>query len=274
MRARVPVSRLALTLSLSLAAGLAACGGGSSATNDTGYKPPPPPAGSVGRADGVYGGAIHNATTPGVNANLTLVLEDLSYWTLYGNRAAADGSFTSAGFVQGVGQVDAANSRFTSDDARDFSPNSRATAKVSATFVPDQSTQGSITSADRTSYFDGTTTALAPYNYANPAALDAVLGDWRIVKLGGGDGTAQVGADGAFTWTASGCTATGTLTPRASGKNVYDIALTVGPAPCSAPGSNQRGVGIALPLAGGKVQFITVTVDADRKAWTYTSGVR
>jgi len=222
----------------------------------------------------VFGGQIHNSLTPGVNAHVMIVLEDLSYWTLYGNRGATDGSFTSAGFVQGQGTVNGDNSEFTSTDARDFSPRTRTDATITATFVPDVSTQGSMTSSGSTATFDGTTAALAPYQYATPATVTTVMGDWVIQKLGGGPGTAHVGADGSFSWQSNGCTAQGTATPRASGKNVYDIALTIGPAPCDAPGSVQQGVGIALPLAGGKLQFITATVDISRQAWSYTSGVR
>lgn len=74
-------------------------------------------------------------------------------------------------------------------------------------------------------------------NYDTPAMLSAISGSWSITELSGEDLALTVASSGAFTAASSlGCNFSGTVRPRASGKNVYNVALTFGPAPCELTG--------------------------------------
>ena len=52
---------------------------------------------------------------------------------------------------------------------------------------------------------------------------------------------------GAFTASSSlGCNFAGTVLPRPSGKNVFNVSLTFGPAPCALPGQAAAGIAVAI----------------------------
>jgi hypothetical protein len=61
-----------------------------------------------------------------------------------------------------------------------------------------------------------------------------------------------------------GCAFSGTITPRASGKNVYDVSLKFGAAPCALANQTATGVAVTYLLTNGKRQLIALTVDSTR----------
>ena len=56
----------------------------------------------------------------------------------------------------------------------------------------------------------------------------------------------------------------GSLTPRTSGKNVFNLAVTFGPAPCYLPNKNANGIAITYALTNGKSQFVAAVIDDTR----------
>lgn len=68
--------------------------------------------------------------------------------------------------------------------------------------------------------------------------------------------TLNIGPSGSFTGSTGGCSFSGTTTTRASGKNVFDIALTFGAAPCRQPNHAMSGIALSYPVAGGKRQLV------------------
>jgi hypothetical protein len=75
--------------------------------------------------------------------------------------------------------------------------------------------------------------------------------------LDGETATLTVASNGAIAGISSlGCSFTGTITPRPSGKNVFNTTLTFGGAPCALPGQSASGIALAYPLANGMTQLL------------------
>lgn len=77
----------------------------------------------------------------------------------------------------------------------------------------------------------------ANYSYETPGTFGSVSGNWSRTSLRGEALNFSVSGAGVISGTAaSNCTYTGTSTPRCSGKNVLDVTVTFGPAPCKFSG--------------------------------------
>lgn len=233
---------------------LAACGGGgdSGSGNPTAYSP-----------EGAYGGTLSGSPI-GANAQNMLVLENNQAWTLYGTLGS-DGVFYGQGFVQGNGAVSGTN--FSSSDARDYSAYNGLVgtpATVTGSFSQGVSISGSITYSNATVTFSGTTANVAPlFTYNTPAQLSAVTGNWQFYGEDGQPATATVSADGSFSTTSATCTTSGTIKPRASGKNVFDLAVTTG-ARCLTPNTAFTGIGLNWASTTGQRQLLIAAVNGDR----------
>ncbi len=226
---------------------LAGCGGGSD-DNAGGAGQPP----SWTKAEGVYVGT----TSTGYGLSL-LVLENDVAWGMY--TWNYQGSDYLIGFVQGAGV--SYNGSFSITDGRDYQLLNDVTYKVTAsgTYVPGVSIQGSVTDGSTALTFTATAAAVSGYDYHQPATLSAVAGTWPGFYSAGWDaGTVNVSATGAVSGaTSSGCVYGGTVAPRASGKNVYDVSITFGPSPCALPG--QLATGIAVITSGGRQLLVAAT---------------
>ena len=77
-------------------------------------------------------------------------------------------------------------------------------------------------------------------------------------------GTLVVNGNGTFSTTTSlGCRLSAAFTPRASGKNVYDITVTFGAAPCGLPNGSAAGNAIITNLTSGQRQLTVAVTTAD-----------
>lgn len=88
--------------------------------------------------------------------------------------------------------------------------------------------------------------------------------------------TLTVQNDGTFVAAPSpgpGCAFSGSFTPRASGKNVFNATITNGAAPCLDAGLISNGIAFVSP-AGAQVQLTLVTLSADRQKGAVVSGLR
>ncbi|HEU0189448.1 MAG TPA: hypothetical protein VFQ97_05570 [Gallionella sp.] len=83
-----------------------------------------------------------------------------------------------------------------------------------------------------------------------------------------------IATNGSFTGSSGGCLFSGTFTPRASGKNIFDFTTTFGAAPCTLPGQTATGIAINYLLANGTRQFVVAGVDTGRTVGTAVFGVR
>lgn len=200
-----------------------------------------------------------------------MVLENDDYYAIYGKTL--DGVFRISGFLQSSGK--SLNGGFTSSDMKDFYYTGAALAgSLSASYVPGLSFNGSILDNVATFTFTGSAINPASYNYNAVATLANVVGAWSISDLTGSTAALTVSANGAFTISGGGCISTGMVTPRPSGKNVFDVSFKFGAAPCNFAGESANGIGLEYAIASGKRQFMVAVENASRSIGAVYFGAR
>lgn len=224
---------------------LTACGGGGS---DSPPAAAPAPVAATSTAEGLYLGTITGSLQ---NTAQFLVLEDGQYWGVYGR---ATGNITSIlGFVQGRGTT--SGSTFSSSSGFDYSLSATNVFSLTSTFVPLQTLSGQM--QFQTGSFPFNLTALTSgYTYNSPPSLTPILGTWTGTAISGQQVLTTIAADGTVTATSGGCTVSGRLSPRPSGKNVYNFSATAGAAPCSIPGATVSGIGYHYATIDQKRQVV------------------
>jgi hypothetical protein len=238
------LANFALHLSLLLA--LSGCGGGSSTPTVTPV------------IQGVYQGTSSNGKS--INA---LVLEDGSFWNIYGIPSG------SAISVQGVatGSSTASNGTFTLS-YRDFY--ALGTTPVNGTGSGTYSGSnffGMLTENGVTGTINLSAPVATNYNYNTAADISSIAGSWAGGLLDGETATVTISPAGALAGTSSlGCSFAGTISSRPSGKNVFNISLTFGAFPCALPNQSASGVALTYPLGDGKNQLIGGLVTSSQTA--------
>ncbi|KQP22993.1 hypothetical protein [Pseudorhodoferax sp. Leaf267] len=241
---------------------LVACGGGGGDGDDDMPSNP--------TAEGAYVGTLSGAND--LNAFSAVITDTGEVWAFYGAKQAS-GLFAISGFLQGSGNSSDGN--YTSTDLRDFGASPAMPATATARYDARAKTIDGKFNFDSFAVSfkgDGNT---APYKYDTPATLASVAGNWSLNALTGESITLSVAPNGSVTGVSSlGCTMTGTLTPRPSGKNVFNASLRFGPAPCALPDQSASGIALAYPLANGIQQFMFAGFDASRQHGTAAIGMR
>jgi hypothetical protein len=240
---------------------LASCGGGGGGDGT-------PSGGTKGTAEGVYSGTVVGAGSAPFSM---LVLENGEFWALYGSPAGTGSSI--AGFIQGNGA--SSSGRFTSANVKDFGDSPATNGTLSATYSPGASIEGTASSGSGSVTFSGTASSNSTYDYNVAASLPAIVGQWSMSELSGSSLAVTIAQGGAFTAASSGgCTFSGTIQPRSSGKNVFDVALTFGPSPCGLPGLGASGVAVSMPTSTGRAQLLIAVVDSTRTYGSAAIGTR
>jgi hypothetical protein len=241
---------------------IAGCGGGGGggATADPGPVP-----------EGAYSGAITGSSTS--SAFQMLILDNSEYWAMYGNTSG--GRFGVRGFLHGAGTFN--NGSFTSSNMRDYGVSPALPGTVNATYRLGTSIQGTVAAAGQSQSvsFAGSPIAATTYNYSTPASISLIQGAWTLTALNGTSVSLTVAASGSFSGSSQGCSFTGSLKPRASGKNVFDMSITFGLAPCALPGQSGAGIGVTNVIAGTQTrQLIIAGVNAAKTEGTALFGTR
>lgn len=239
-------------LTTALAVLMVACGGGG-ATDVT--------APTMAAANPLAGGWAGTSTSG--NAVQSIILEDGRMWAI--------GGVVSSGvlFVNGLSRttLQTSGSTLSASDLRSYSlaAGTSATGSLTGSFVIGTSLTATATLVGGA----GTATInLAPapatsYDYNTTATLAAVAGSWPG-SFSNDTGTMLVTANGTFSATTSlGCRLSGAFTPRASGKNVYDITVSFGAAPCGLPNGSAAGNAIITNLTNGQHQLIVAVATLD-----------
>lgn len=240
---------------------LAGCGGGGGGGSDDPVAGPP-------LAEGQYGGTLTGSAYPSFQM---LVLDGGEYWVTYGIQTSTD--FLVAGFVQGSGT--SSNGTFTSNNARDFGSAPSVAASLTATYTATPTLSGSLSNNSGSVSFSGAAIVGSTYNYGTAAVLSTVVGSWSLGTLSGETIALNIDSGGAFTATSSlGCSFTGTVAPRPSGKNVYNVSLTFAGSPCALPNTSATGIAIAYPTGSGQTQLLVAVKDAARAYGTLAYGTR
>ena len=256
-------------LSVAVASSLTmtACSRGGSGSAPTTSSTP-----ATATAEGLYLGTVAS-TTPRVSlgAFQLLILENDEYWWMYGDNAPS--GLVVENIVQGRGKSTATT--FTSTTGTDFGGPSPSNMAITSDYVPNVSINGTVTA-----FYGSTAFSFAPpdrttYDYNTAANLAAIVGAWSLSGLNDRAAAINIGASGVITGKSRRCTLTGTIAPRASGKNVFDTTVTFGPASCYYAGQTFTGIGLSYPVAGTTTrQLVIAGVNSDRTASMALYGTR
>lgn len=229
---------------------LVACGGG----GDGGVSVP-----AVFPIAGGWQGTSNNGRT--VQA---VILDDGSWWSIAG--MASGTSFYPEEMHQGLGM--ASGGTLSSGNLRGygFRSGNVFSGTLSGTYIENTRIIATATPAGSGSGVQITLAPASPtiYNYWQPAQLSSVSGTWSGFFSSFETGTVQVQSNGNFsTITSLGCAISGTLTPHASGKNVFTVTATFGPAPCSPAHTATTGVAVVTG-SGATAQIAVGITTSDR----------
>lgn len=262
-----------LALSSFVVLSVTACGGGGDAgSKPTAFGGPVDPA-----AVGAYAGTITGSPIATIKNFVTLIQEDGSFWTMYGAQGTS--TYQVSGFMQGTAGT-IGDGTYRSSDAKDFRTLPAAAATVSGAYVAGTSLSGTTQYASGGSTrFNGVPVPSSFYNYNTPAQLSGLRGLWSISMTAGTTidtvdiNISDMGTIGARA-SANGCTVTGTVVPKANGKNVFDVSLSFGASPCVLARQTVRGVALSHALSGAQRQLVFLLVNDDRTKGVWATGVR
>jgi hypothetical protein len=184
------------------------------------------------------------------------VLENGETWLTYpgsgalGRGGVMHGTLTSGGGV------------FVGEPRNyDFSKDRQSTVAVTGTFEPRSTLQGSAVVEGEVV----TLTRRYATDYDALASAFIAIGTWDMFYEAD-RATVNVGATGEFTGgSTSGCVFTGTLRPRPTGKNVYDLSVTYGGAGCALGSGAATGIGlIYLSYAEPPNPYLALTILAEK----------
>lgn len=252
--------KAALVVSVLSLALLSGCGGGgdnSSASN------------AIPR--GLYLGSSSYSPYPLADV---LILEDGSYYALYGFQFNA--AFVVAGFFEGSGF--GSNGVLSSaNPVEHVSLYTFSNGSVGGSYVPGTSVDINVQGFGGAGTFSTVKPANTTYDYASAANINDVAGSWSLSTVDGAGANMIISTNGTFTATATSnsCSYSGTISPRVSGKNVFDITLTYGAAPCAVPNLSISGVAVSYMLSDGvRREFIMSGTDSGRANGYAASGWR
>ena len=235
---------------------------------------------------GCGGGGVENTTSPasGIYAGNTadgavfnaVILLDNTMWAIYAQQLA-DGSLRLLGAFTGAGKV--TGSTYTTADAKGifYNPaNPAATAlssstgaELAASFVPGTSISGTVRAPRVASLgYSGAVPAASQYVYLQPAQLQSVVGRWDGAAINQEAAFLNVRADGSFTGAIGLCTYAGKFEADPRGINAFTSTLTLGAAPCAAPGLNLAGIAFSYKNTNGKTALVIAGLTADRATGT------
>jgi hypothetical protein len=249
-------TRLALVVS---AICLTACGGGGDSASAADVAPAVVPT----KAEGYYAGTFSTSANPN-GVFETIVLENDDIWALYGGRSSTGGLIVY-GMVQGKGASN--NGSFPGTDLRDYYSNGQVVSgSISASYVPGTSLKGNISSGNQTVAFTAAVPTTNNYSYNSVPKLADIVGSWTGFNLLGGSDTVTIQSDGSLSSVDAGCLTTGTVAPRASGKNIFDLNIRIAStAACgTSAGLTATGHVVTSLLTDGRRQLIALYVTPAR----------
>jgi hypothetical protein len=230
---------------------LTACGGGGGGS--------PAPATSGASPEGAYQGT----TSAGFDVN-ALVLDNGVAWAVYGTRIS--GTLYVRGVASGVSGT-YNGSTYTTPVKDYFYTGQTYDGTLSGSYLAGTSFNGTLSNtAGGLSSFTAAAIPSSSYNYNAAPSLSTAAGAWSGSLSNGQSGSINVGSNGFFTGLVGTCSLSGQLTPRPSGKNVFNATITFGSSPCAYPGVTSSGNAMVFPVSGGLTQLIIAGTTPDRSA--------
>lgn len=224
---------------------------------------------TTAKAEGVYSGTLTGSSSRDFGL---LLLENGEFWSTYGIETG--NTFLIAGFVQGTGTF--RDGTFTSTDGRDFGVTPAARGSITARFSSNEdSFTGTGEVGGRSITVTGARPTASTYDYNAGASLAAITGAWNMRLLDESGVILNIAPSGAFTATNRGCSFSGVIAPRPSGKNVFDVNLTFGGPPCIRPGTTGKGIALTYKIQNStQRQLFIVGTNPSRTEGTAMFGVR
>ena len=236
-------------LALSVVAAITACGGGGGGT--TAPSTPTPVAAAT--AEGVWTGT----TSTGFKST-AIILENNEVYNIFG--VDSNGVVSLRGFDYGVTSL-AGNS--LNGTIREFyTDDTSVVGSLSATLNAGISLAGSVTAKQGTVTFNSSPIPSTLFSYSNAAKLADVAGGWAGTFLNGVPGNVTITATGGVTGSSFTCLFSGTISPRPSGKNVFDVSITFGNNQCLLPNQSTTGIGVITTTTTGKKQLIVAALNS------------
>lgn len=251
-----------ITLATSLAALLGACGGGGGGGTASTPTTTTPSSTTSGATTSALEGTWSGTSSSGYTTTL-VYLDDGRFYATFG--VVTNGVLGVVGFDVGSGSV--SGNSFTGTLNEYAYTGTRVTGRIAGTVSPSNTLGATVTYGNATT----STVSLSPisqssYQYNRAASLNEVAGSWTGTMLDGSSATTVIAPSGTFTVANGGCISTGTAKPRASGKNILDVTVKFGPAPCLLPGQTGTGIGLSYALANGRQQLLVAVQDSSQ-AW-------
>ena len=267
----------AVAVSLVALVGMTSCGGGG---DDVIGSPSGP------SAEGYYAGnlvvtanppVVNNPALPNSSTSFQmLVLENGQFWTFYGTPSGT--ALRVEGFAQGAGTSN--GTLLFASGVKNFPkpPLAGGNAIASVSYnASAKSLSGSITDATSSSTLTSVAQGAQAFSYSTAAALSSVSFAWTMSGLDGDQFNVVIDGAGVVTGTPvapATCGFTGSVTPRGTGKNVFNVSLTNSAFPdCTFGGLVSTGVAYVAPLVGGGNQLSLATVAPNPNTPSATVGL-
>jgi hypothetical protein len=206
------MGKMGVSVGLVLGVLLAGCGGGGDSSSGASGAPKATTP-TVLRAEGAYTGTLSNG-----QLMETVILESGEIFMMHGDFKSLNGQ----AMIEGPGKED--NGSYSATETRDYDPNRAdpfVPAPISASYDTAGRFSGTISEQGQTISFTGARPATSIYDYDQPASLDRVVGTWSDFLI-----NFAITAAGEIHLSSRQCDGSGTIKPRASGKNVFDIEWT------------------------------------------------
>jgi hypothetical protein len=247
---------------------MAACGGGGGGDgNDQGAggNTPNPPSGGTS----VLAGGWSGSGAPGETARV-FVVADGTAWTFAMNAS-------NAPLDMYVGTLVTSNGQLSSTGMRAFDYETLVAAGAAATGTSVAGSQMTFTinvdGATTGVPFSLTAVPTTDYDPARAATLSDIAGPWGGAFRSIETGVVAISSTGViqnFT-TSEGCSGLGSVVPRAN-ENVFDVSLTLGPAPCAAPGATATGTAFVVGSGTAARLYIGVKTADGSQGATFIGG--
>jgi hypothetical protein len=243
------MKRLNTILSTLLVVALAGCGGGGDGSNDSGQQPLP-----AAKIEGAWQGTVSNGNT------LQLIaLEDNSFWGIFGRTVG--NVLIVDGFARGSGQV--SGNQFTGSQREYDSAGNTYIGSFAGAVSNGISITGSTSFAGGSAAtYSLTPIPTAQFDYQRTAAVSEIAGAWNGQFIDGASGAISINGSGQLSGSSSGCSFTGTVAPRSSGRNIFNFSVTFGGGNCLLPGQTMTGIAVQYRTTSGTSQLIAGATDS------------
>lgn len=220
--------------------------------------PSQPPSGAQAVAEGFWFGSAPPYDFSAV------VLENGEMW----------GFYVASGLVHGAlfaPQINGTSTTFSGTGFDyNFAANARTAVTLSGNYVARSSIDGQAVLPSRTVAFSGFFDA----SYDVPARLADAVGNWTVravTSTGIVESIVNIDAAGRVSSTNAFCSGFGSVAPRASGKNVFDLTLSFSGLDCQFHGMTVRGIAVVESTAQS---FVAAALLPDLSDGFFGIGIR